>query len=53
MRKVKLILGELFAMMVAHRVYFLAPLFLVLALISFLVYYVGPAVIVTFIYAGV
>lgn len=36
-----------------NRAYFLAPVLIVLALFSALCYYVGPQIIVTFIYAGV
>jgi len=36
-----------------NRAYFLAPVLLALALLSALCYYVGPQIIVTFIYAGV
>lgn len=53
MRKLFLILKELFLLLRENRLYFLAPIFLALALISFLVYYIGPTIIVSFIYAGV
>lgn len=36
-----------------HKLYFLAPLFFALIGLSALVYYVGPTVVITFIYAGV
>lgn len=36
-----------------HRLYFLAPLLVSLVGLSALVYYVGPTVVITFIYAGV
>lgn len=32
--------------------YILAPLLITLALLSILVYYIGPAVIISFMYAG-
>ncbi|HOK38270.1 MAG: DUF5989 family protein [Bacteroidales bacterium] len=53
MRKVAYILKEMFRMIRKHKLSFLAPLFIILALLAFLVYYIGPAVIVSFIYAGV
>lgn len=53
MRKVVYILKEMFRMIRKHKLSFLAPLFIILALLAFLVYYIGPAVIVSFIYAGV
>ncbi len=36
-----------------NKTYVLAPVLIALAVISFLVFYVGPTAIVTFIYAGV
>jgi len=53
MKKVKYILKEMLAMIKKHKYYFIAPMLLILALLAFLVYYIGPAVIVSFIYAGV
>jgi hypothetical protein len=51
--KVIFILRETIYLVKKHRLYFLAPLFIMLAILSFFVYYFGPAVIVSFIYAGV
>ncbi len=53
MRKIKYILKELFFLIKKHKLFFLAPIFIILALLAFLVFYIGPSVIVTFIYAGV
>lgn len=53
MKKVIYILKELWSMTKANKLYVLMPIFVMLALISFLVYYIGPTVIVSFIYAGV
>ncbi len=36
-----------------HKLYFMAPVLITLVLLSMLVYYVGPSVVITFIYAGV
>jgi hypothetical protein len=36
-----------------NQLYFLAPFMVVLVSLSVLVYYVGPTVVITFIYAGV
>ncbi len=47
------ILKEVSHMIWKHKLYFLAPLFIVLAVLAFLVYYIGPTIIVSFIYAGV
>lgn len=51
--KVGFIMKEMLAMIRKHKFYFIAPMLFVLALIAFLVYYIGPAVLVSFIYAGV
>ncbi|MHB9154872.1 MAG: hypothetical protein ACYC5N_04160 [Endomicrobiales bacterium] len=51
--KSRYIFKELFFMIRTHKLYFLAPLFIMLALLAFLVYYIGPTIIVSFIYAGV
>jgi hypothetical protein len=47
------ILRQMLYMIRKHKIYFLAPLlilFVVLALVSF---YIGPSVIISFIYAGI
>jgi hypothetical protein len=46
-------LKELSYLIKKHKLAFLAPIFIILAFLSFLVYYIGPAVITSFIYAGV
>lgn len=46
-------LREMLALISAHKLYFLAPVLVSLVLLSVLVYYVGPTVVITFIYAGV
>jgi hypothetical protein len=53
MAKILYILKEIFYLIGKHKLAFLAPIFIILALLSFLVYYIGPAVITSFIYAGV
>lgn len=47
------ILKELFYMIKKEKLYFLMPIFIILAILVFLVFYIGPAIIVSFIYAGV
>lgn len=47
------ILKELFYMIRKEKLYFLMPIFIILAILTFLVFYIGPAIIVSFIYAGV
>ena len=46
-------MGEMLRLVAAHKLYFLAPVLICLVLLSLLVYYVGPTVVITFIYAGV
>lgn len=53
MKKVLFILRETMVLVKENKAYVLAPIFVMLALISFLVFYIGPTAIVTFIYAGV
>jgi len=53
MEKVIYILKELWSMIRENKLYILTPIFIMLAFISFLVYYIGPTVIISFIYAGV
>ncbi len=51
-RKTRYIFREMWFMIRKERVYFLAPLLFMLALLAIFVYYIGHSVIVTFIYAG-
>lgn len=53
MKKVFYIFKETFYLIKRHKMYFIAPILIVLGILAFLVYYIGPAVIVSFIYAGV
>jgi hypothetical protein len=53
MKKVILILRQMLVLIKKHKLSFLAPLFIILAILAFLVYYIGPAVIISFIYAGI
>ncbi|MDD5730482.1 MAG: DUF5989 family protein [Candidatus Omnitrophica bacterium] len=53
MKKLLYIFKELFHMIKKHKLYFFAPIFIVLAILAFLVYYIGPGVIISFIYAGI
>lgn len=52
MKKFAYLLKEMARMIRRHRMYFIAPILFFLALLIFLVYYIGPAVVMTFIYAG-
>jgi len=53
MRKVAYILKQMWVLIKKHKLSFFAPLFIILAILAILIYYIGPAVIVSFIYAGV
>ena len=53
MKKILFIIKEIFVLIKENKTYVLAPILITLAILSFLVYYVGPTAIVTFIYAGV
>lgn len=53
MAKIIFIIKELLYLIARHKLYILAPILILLALLSLLVYYIGPAAIVSFIYAGV
>lgn len=53
MKKILYILKEMFYMVRRHKLYFLMPVFIMLALLAFLVFYIGPSVIISFIYAGI
>jgi len=53
MSKLVLVLGEMLRMIRKHKMYFIAPLLITLALLAFLVVYLGPAAVVAFLYAGI
>lgn len=53
MGRVWMILRETFRLIRRHKFYFLAPILLVLALIALLVYTIGPATLMAFLYAGI
>jgi len=53
MIKILYILKETFYMVKKHKIYFLAPLLIILALLALIVFYIGPHVIIAFIYAGI
>jgi hypothetical protein len=53
MKKMIFIFKELKVMIRKHKFRIIAPILIILAVLAFLVYYIGPAVIISFIYAGV
>ena len=52
MRKAWYVLKETGFLIRRHKLYFLAPLLIMLAVLVLLAFYVGPATVITFIYAG-
>ncbi len=53
MRKILFVLREMLLLVKKHRLAFLTPIFIVIILLIILAYYIGPAIITTFIYAGI
>lgn len=53
MNKFTYILRETLFLVKKHKLAFLLPILIVLAVLSLLAYSVGPAVITSFIYAGI
>ena len=53
MLKIASILKEMFYLVRKYKLYFLAPIFIMLILLTFLTFYLGPSVIISFIYAGI
>ncbi|MDP7110813.1 MAG: DUF5989 family protein [Myxococcota bacterium] len=53
MRKLWLILREIVRLLARNKLYFLAPILILLALLAFLVYSLGPVAVITFLYAGI
>ena len=52
MRKIWYIVKEMGYLIRTRKLYFIAPTLIILALLAFLVYQLGPSAILTFIYAG-
>ena len=53
MKKIIYLLKEMFYLIRKHKLYFLSPILLILVFLAFLVFYIGPSVIISFIYAVV
>jgi hypothetical protein len=53
MKKIAYILKEMFYLIRKYKLYFLAPLLIALVLLAFLAFYLGPSVVISFIYAGI
>ncbi len=50
--RLRAILRSLFVLIREHKLYFLAPTFVMLLLIAALYLHLGPAMLISFIYAG-
>lgn len=44
---------EMLSLISKHKLYFISPVLIVLAILALLVYYIGPTAIITFLYAGI
>lgn len=53
MKKAVYIPREMMRMISRHKLYFIAPLLIMLACLAGLVIYAGPTVLISFLYAGV
>ena len=53
MSKFKFIFSEIKKLILKHKLYFLAPLLIILASIAFIFIKIGANIIMTFIYAGI
>lgn len=53
MKKIWYIFKEMLYMIKRHKIYFLAPLFIIFVILAAVAFYVGPSAIISFIYAGI
>ncbi|HOX22786.1 MAG TPA: DUF5989 family protein [Elusimicrobiales bacterium] len=53
MKKIAYLMKEAFYLVKKHKMYFLLPILLVLAVLAVLAYHLGPGLATVFIYAGV
>lgn len=52
LKQLRYITNEMLYLVKKNRFYFIAPLLLLLAILVLVVFYVGPTVVITFMYAG-
>ena len=52
MKKILYIFKEMIYMIKQHKLFFLAPILIVLVLMAIFVYYITPTVMTVFLYAG-
>ncbi|MDD5196719.1 MAG: DUF5989 family protein [Candidatus Omnitrophota bacterium] len=53
MKKIIYMFKEMLYLIRKYKLYFLAPLLIMLVLLAFLAFYLGPSVVISFIYAGI
>ena len=53
MKKIAYLFKETLYLVKKHKMYFLLPILLVLAILAVLAYQLGPGIVTVFIYAGV
>lgn len=53
MKKISYLIKETLFLVREHRLYFLAPILLLLAVLAILFFHLGPGIVIAFIYAGV
>ena len=53
MKKIPYIFKEMFYLIRKYKLYFLAPLLTALVLLGVIAFYLGPSVMISFIYAGI
>jgi hypothetical protein len=53
MKKLWYISKEMFYLVRKYKLYFLVPVLLLFLILTLLVFYIGPSVIISFIYAGI
>ena len=52
MKKMAYMFREMIALIKRNKMWFFAPILLTMVVLSVLVYYIGPGVVMTFVYAG-
>ena len=52
MKKVTLIFKSFLGLISERKLYVLMPILMIFSLLAFLVYYIGPGAIISFLYAG-
>ncbi len=53
MKKITYLFKETFHLIKKNKIYFFAPFIIFIIILALLAWYIGPAIIVSFIYAGI